>query len=70
MIDIKKILEEEGPTRNLMNSTPEGFILLHEKTLEDLLEFETWKSWRNGTISIKELNNKNFIKYEKINQTT
>ena len=69
MINIKKILETEGPTRNLINSVPEGFLLVYEKTLEDLKEFETWESWKNGRTSIKELNNKNFIKYEKINKT-
>jgi len=60
MINIKEILKSEGPMRKLSNVAPEGFILVHEKTLEDLKDFETWKSWRNNQITIKELNNKNF----------
>jgi hypothetical protein len=60
MIDIKKILEEEGQVRKLEGNAPEGFVLVHEKTLEDLLDFETWKDWKNKNITIKELNKKNF----------
>ena len=60
MIDIKKILEEEGQVRNLEGNAPEGFVLVHEKTLEDLLDFETWKEWKNKNITIKELNKRNF----------
>lgn len=59
MIDVKKILNEEGPIRKYEGIAPEGFILVHEKTIEDLKDFETWKSWKNNEISIKELNNKN-----------
>ena len=53
MINIKEILKSEGPMRKLSNVAPEGFILVHEKTLEDLKDFETWKSWRNNQITIK-----------------
>jgi len=60
MIDIKKILEEEGQVRKLEGNAPEGFVLVHEKTLDDLLEFETWKEWKNKNITIKQLNKKNF----------
>jgi hypothetical protein len=60
MIDIKKILEEEGQVRKLEGNAPEGFVLVHEKTLEDLLDFEIWKDWKNKNITIKELNKKNF----------
>lgn len=60
MIDIKKILEEEGQVRKLEGNAPEGFILIHEKTLEDLQDFHTWKSWKNNEITIKEMNKKNF----------
>jgi class 3 adenylate cyclase len=60
MIDFKKILEEEGQMLKLTNVAPEGFVLVHEKTLEDLKDFDTWKSWKNNDITIKELNNKNF----------
>jgi len=60
MINFKKILEEEGPMSKLSNVAPEGFILVHEKTIEDLKDFDTWKAWKNNDITIKELNNKNF----------
>jgi hypothetical protein len=60
MINIKEILEKEGPMLKLSNVAPEGFVLVHEKTLEDLRDFETWKSWKNNDLTIKELNNKNF----------
>jgi hypothetical protein len=60
MINIKEILEKEGPMLKLSNIAPEGFVLVHEKTLEDLKDFETWKSWKNNYLTIKELNNKNF----------
>ena len=54
------ILEKEGQVRKLEGNAPDGFILVHEKTLEDLLDFETWKEWKNGNITIKELNKTNF----------
>ena len=60
MTNIKEILEKEGPMLKLSSVAPEGFVLVHEKTLEDLKNFETWKSWKNNDLTIKELNNKNF----------
>ena len=60
MIDIKKIIEEEGPIRKFDGVAPEGFVLVHEKTLEDLKNFEVWKEWKHNQISIGELNKKNF----------
>lgn len=60
MIDLKKILEEEGPMRKYEGLAPEGFVLVCEKTLEDLKIFDIWKEWKNGDITLKELNNKNF----------
>jgi hypothetical protein len=36
--------------------------LVHEKTLEDLKDFEVWKEWKHNQITIKELNNKHFDK--------
>jgi hypothetical protein len=52
-IDIKKIIQEEGPIRKFEGIAPEGFVLVHEKSLEDLKEFEIWKSWRHNEISIQ-----------------
>jgi hypothetical protein len=60
MIDLKKIIEEGGPMRKYEGLAPEGFVLVCEKTLEDLKDFEIWKKWKNDEISIKELNNTNF----------
>ena len=60
MIDIKKIIKEEGPIRKFDGVAPEGFVLVHEKTLEDLKDFEVWKEWKHNQISIRELNKKNF----------
>ena len=50
MIDIKKF---EG-------IAPDGFILVHEKTLEELKDFEKWKMWKHNEISIEEMNKINF----------
>ena len=60
MIDLKKILEEEGEVRKFGGVAPEGFVLVHEKTLEDLKNFDVWKMWKNNETSIKELNIFNF----------
>ena len=60
MLDIKKILEENGPMGKFEGVAPDGFILVHEKTLADLKDFDIWKDWKNDSISIKELNKKNF----------
>ncbi len=40
MTNIKEILEKEGPMLKLSNVAPEGFVLVHEKTLEDLKDFD------------------------------
>jgi hypothetical protein len=60
MIDIKKILEGEGQVRKLEGNAPEGFVLVHEKTLEDLKDFEVWRDWKHNKITIKQLNKQNF----------
>jgi len=60
MIDIKKIIEEEGESRKFGGVAPEGFVLVHEKTLEKLKDFDTWKMWKHGETSIKELNKTHF----------
>jgi hypothetical protein len=61
-INIEKILEEEGNVRRFVGVAPEGFVLVHEKTLQDLQDFEIWREWKNNVTSIKELNIKNFDK--------
>lgn len=60
MIDIHKIIKEEGHIRKYQGVAPEGFLLIHEKTLEDLKDFTIWKEWKNNEISINDLNKKNF----------
>lgn len=60
MIDINKIIKEEGHIRKFDGIAPEGFVLVHENTLEDLKNFEVWKEWKHNEISIQELNKKNF----------
>lgn len=60
MIDIKKIIKEEGPIRKFDGIAPEGFVLVHETTLEQLKDFDTWKMWKNDEISIREMNKNNF----------
>lgn len=60
MIDIKKIIEEEGHIKKFEGVAPEGFLLVHEKTLEDLKNWYTWEQWRMNKISIHDLNKTNF----------
>jgi len=60
MVDVKKILEEEGPMRKYDGIAPDGFVLISEQVLEQLKIFDVWKEWKNDVISIKELNNNNF----------
>lgn len=61
-INIEEILEREGNVRRFVGVAPEGFVLVHEKTLQDLQDFEIWREWKNNVTSIKELNIKNFDK--------
>ena len=61
-VDIKRILEQRGPTGKFEGSVPEGFVLVHQDALEELKDFEVWKEWKHNQISIKELNNKHFDK--------
>ena len=59
-INIEKILEEEGNVRRFVGVAPEGFVLVHEKTLQNLQDFEIWREWKNGLRSIEEMNKLNF----------
>jgi hypothetical protein len=38
--------------------SPEGYILLREEVLEQLKDFDVWKSWKNEEISLLDLDNK------------
>ena len=55
MIDIKKIIKEEGHIKKFEGIAPDGFILVHEKTLEELKDFDVWKAWKNEEISLSDL---------------
>ncbi len=59
-INIEEILEEEGNVRRFVGVAPEGFVLVHEKTLQDLQDFEIWREGKNGLRSIEEMNKLNF----------
>ena len=59
-VDIKKLIKEIGYKTKFQGIAPVGFLLIHEKTFEDLKDFDVWKSWKNGEISIDELNKNNF----------
>lgn len=60
MINIKEILKEGGGIHKFGGVAPEGFVLVHEKTLEDLKEFKTWWMWTQNEITVNDLNKKNF----------
>lgn len=59
-IDIEKIIKEKGHVAKFEGVAPEGFKLIHEKTLEDLKNWYVWEQWKLGKISIEELNKTNF----------
>jgi hypothetical protein len=60
VIDIKKIIKEQGHIKKFEGCAPEGFILVHEKTLENLKSEIIWKQWKNNETSIEEMNRINF----------
>jgi len=60
MIDIKKLIDEEGPIRKFDGIAPEGFVLVQENTLRDLKNWKIWEDWKNDEITIHDLNKKNF----------
>lgn len=58
--DIIRIINEERHIRKFDGVTPEGFVLVHEKTLESLKDFDEWTKWRVGEKTIHEMNKINF----------
>lgn len=60
MINIRELIERDGLVRKFEGCAPEGFILVHENTLEDLKNFDTWLQWKNNEITIKEMNKNHF----------
>jgi len=59
-MNINEILKRDGSIRKFDGVAPEGFILVHEKTLKNLRDFNTWLDWKTGRKSIKEMNKINF----------
>lgn len=57
--EIEKLIKEEGHLRKFDGVAPEGFVLVHEKTLEDLKNWYVWEQWKMEKISIFELNKNN-----------
>lgn len=60
MVDIKKLIQEKGLELKFEGVAPDGFVLVHEKTLEDLKKYSIWSKWVNDEININELNKNNF----------
>lgn len=60
LVNIKKILEKRGEVGKFDGVAPEGFVLVHEETLEKLKDFDTWKMWKHGETTIQEMNKTNF----------
>lgn len=58
--DLEKIIKENGFEIRYSGVAPEGFVLVHEKTLEDLKNWFIWEEWKKGNLSINELNKNNF----------
>jgi hypothetical protein len=56
MINAEKIIEGR-----YSGIAPDGFVLLLEKTIQDLQDFDVWKEWKNN---ILELDLKNRIEME------
>jgi hypothetical protein len=52
MIDTKQIVENR-----YKGVAPEGFVMILEKTIQDLQDFEIWKEWKNNIIEL-DLNNR------------
>ena len=57
---ISELLDKSGGLHKFGGVVPEGFIMVHEKTLEDLKKFDTWKSWINNELNLFDLDKKHF----------
>ena len=54
---MSKITTSEIVKGRYTGVAPEEFVLLHEKTIQDLQNFEIWKEWKNDIIQL-DLNNR------------
>jgi hypothetical protein len=58
---MSKITTNEIVKNRYAGVAPEGYVLLLDKTIQDLQDFEIWKEWKNKII---ELDLKNRIEME------
>jgi hypothetical protein len=58
---MSKITTNEIVKNRYAGVAPEGYVLLLDKTIQDLQDFEIWKEWKNKII---ELDLKNRIEIE------
>ena len=54
---MSKITTKEIVKNRYLGVAPEGFVLLLEKTIQDLNDFEIWKEWKNNIVEL-DLNNR------------
>jgi len=60
MIDLKKILKDQGGLHKFGGTAPEGFVLIHEKTLDELKNFDVWVKWSENKLSLIDLDKRFF----------
>lgn len=56
-MNIQELIKQRGPIGKFDNVAPEGFILVHEDTLELLKDMSVWIEWKMGRLTIEEMNN-------------
>jgi hypothetical protein len=54
---MSEITTKEIVKNRYLGVAPEGFVLLLEKTIQDLNDFEVWKEWKNNIVEL-DLNNR------------
>jgi hypothetical protein len=54
---MSKITTKEIVKNRYLGVAPEGFVLILEKTIQDLQDFEIWKEWKNNIVEL-DLNNR------------
>jgi len=64
MVDIKQLIQNRGPIGKFDGIAPEGFVLVHEDSLELLKDKAIWTEWSIGRITLEEINNFNLKKEE------
>jgi len=54
---MSEITTKEIVKNRYLGVAPEGFVLILEKTIQDLQDFEIWKEWKNNIVEL-DLNNR------------